>query len=898
MKESTIEKEIETDSSSEPKIKALLKNLDEIQPLPNAILEALNLSLNDDVDLESIARVIEADQALTLKFLKIANAASNTTSTLVSNIAQALPRLGLANVRFSLLGLIGRDFASLSEDSNQKLLQDIWAHSLACAVTAQLIAERTYPELKYEVFAAGILHDIGKNMITQALPDKYQEVLKYAEDNKTLSINAEHAVLNIDHAQVGKWLAQKWKLPENLINVIWLHHQPVDAIQFLDAEKEFIYIVMLADYLSHKIFFGQTFTQQYQAEYDKLPEKIGLSNQELDEISGEIASAYTERAVILDKDYKVGKVYEQTIKRANVKLSSMAVELEGNNRTLKKINKIARLSSNVATRISGAHVMQDVLDIMVDTFKIDSPYKVGFVYLVDTENRMLEGRYWVNSKQPNNFMCFLDSNNQPVWEGKYGNMPDGFSKIMATYSDRLPRKDIDQLIDEDISYFSPFYLAPISDEHICGEICIAPGTKAEFISSHEKAGLRQIARMATDTIRRIKLHEKLEKRSEDLSLALWKNQQINQQLVQHDRLAAVGQLAAGAAHEINNPLAIIYARSQLLHATEQEDKKKKDLMQMMEQIDRISGILTNLMDFARPSPPKLVDVNINTLLEKVTAFVKSGFRDKKIVIVNEFDPELPTIKADPSQLEQVFLNVSINARHAMEEKGGTLTISTKAGANGKTVKIKVTDEGQGIEAKNMDKIFDPFFTTKEEGKGTGLGLSTSYGIISNHFGNFDIKSDIGKGTTVTIDLPVDIESLSPKAKESIMSLKPKRKTTNPRILVVDDEMHIREIIKETLESENMTIDIASNGNEALEQLSEGKYDLMLMDIRMPVKDGLSVMSEISTWDNPVPTIIITGLATHEEMEEALSKGAYKCIRKPFHIKLLLKHIHEVLEKNK
>jgi CheY-like chemotaxis protein/two-component sensor histidine kinase len=397
---------------------------------------------------------------------------------------------------------------------------------------------------------------------------------------------------------------------------------------------------------------------------------------------------------------------------------------------------------------------------------------------------------------------------------------------------------------------------------------------------------------------RLRVYRELCRRADELSSALWKNRQFNLQLLQSERLAAVGQLAAGAAHEINNPLAIISARTQMIEAKENDDKKKRELRQIHDQIERISSILTNLMGFARPAPPSKKNVDINTLLDKVLDLVAPPMRKQNIRIERDFAGDIVLLHADAAQLEQVFLNFCINAQHAMEEKGGVLTVSTAAGPSSKWVEIVVQDTGVGIDKHCLAKVFDPFFTTKEQGKGTGLGLSTAYGIVTNHYGNIDIQSEPGQGTRISVSLPVltprEEQEKSQHINEQERDLVVKNTSARPRILVVDDEEHIRDILTETLTSQGCLVDVAENGKMGLETLSLHAYDLMLMDIRMPSYSGLDLLARIKNQISEMPVFVITGLASSEEMDKALELGATKCIRKPFHIKSLIQEIQSVV----
>ncbi|MFP4129086.1 MAG: response regulator, partial [Desulfonatronovibrio sp.] len=429
-----------------------------------------------------------------------------------------------------------------------------------------------------------------------------------------------------------------------------------------------------------------------------------------------------------------------------------------------------------------------------------------------------------------------------------------------------------------------------------GELCIF--LRKEFSASyrHNRAALTNISRIICSHLDRIALYNRLEKRTEELSQTLWKNRQMNLKLIQAERLGAVGQLAAGAAHEINNPLAIISARSQLLQLKEKDEKRKRELELISDQIDRISKILSNLMDFARPAPPSLQDADLHSVIDKVLELVENGYKKQGMSIEKKYSSDLVSIKADPNQLEQVFLNLFINAQHAMEKSGGKLTITTSLSQDKKNVSVRVEDQGEGISRENLKNIFDPFFTTKEEGKGTGLGLSTACGIINSHFGKLDITSQPGNGTQVSIELPVDIADLRPAFSDTRGIFSRADRKARPRILVVDDEEHIRDILRETLENEDMVVETADNGQDGLEKCVDQDFDLLLLDIKMPARDGLSLLREIRKADESLPVIIITGMASHEEMQEAIGHGNCKCVRKPFHIKTLLALIKESLEK--
>jgi two-component system NtrC family sensor kinase len=237
-------------------------------------------------------------------------------------------------------------------------------------------------------------------------------------------------------------------------------------------------------------------------------------------------------------------------------------------------------------------------------------------------------------------------------------------------------------------------------------------------------------------------------------------QQVHDQLVHAGKMAAIGELAAGVAHEINNPLTgVLTFSSLLLKKLDDNHPWKKDLETIVQQTSRCRNIVKGLLDFARQRKPDKKLSDINALLEKTLTLLEKQAPFQNIRILKEYGKEIPPVFIDGDQIEQVFMNIMLNAADAMAEKGGTLRIET-ALRDG-LVEVSFSDTGQGISKENIRKLFDPFFTTKQTGKGTGLGLAISYGIIQSHNGDITVESEVGKGSIFRVKLPVRSEPQTP-----------------------------------------------------------------------------------------------------------------------------------------
>jgi two-component system NtrC family sensor kinase len=230
-----------------------------------------------------------------------------------------------------------------------------------------------------------------------------------------------------------------------------------------------------------------------------------------------------------------------------------------------------------------------------------------------------------------------------------------------------------------------------------------------------------------------------------------------QQIMKSERLATLGQLAAGVAHEINNPLGAVLMYSHLsLEEMQAEDPRRKNIEKAVAEVTRCKDIVRGLLDFARQTEPKVEQSDANEILERTLALVENQALFQNVKITRDFYPSLPKAMMDGNQIQQVFTNIILNAAEAVGGEG-ELTIATRMTPDSKSVEIEFTDAGCGIPQENLQKIFDPFFTTKNAGRGTGLGLAVSYGIIARHRGAIDVTSEPGKGTTFIIRLPLGMK---------------------------------------------------------------------------------------------------------------------------------------------
>jgi len=291
------------------------------------------------------------------------------------------------------------------------------------------------------------------------------------------------------------------------------------------------------------------------------------------------------------------------------------------------------------------------------------------------------------------------------------------------------------------------------EERIVGTLNVSESARAKQFQEEDLRALMLFADQAALALEKAQLYRDSQRQLEKLLSVLDELGRTQAQLIHSEKLASLGVLAGGVAHEINNPLMVILGRTELMLMDQDlTDDAKKNLETICHETERIARIVQNLLTFSRKSrQEKIETVDVNDVLERTLMLSEHQLTVGNVHVHKEIDPNLPTIMANSGQLQQVFMNLIINAHHAMND-GGDLTVRTGTVPDDR-VFVEISDTGCGIAPEDINRIFDPFFTTKEEGKGTGLGLAVSRNIIDNHGGEIGVQSRLGLGTTFRLILP-------------------------------------------------------------------------------------------------------------------------------------------------
>ncbi|MBN2654047.1 MAG: PAS domain S-box protein [Nitrospirae bacterium] len=385
---------------------------------------------------------------------------------------------------------------------------------------------------------------------------------------------------------------------------------------------------------------------------------------------------------------------------------------------------------------------------------------------------------------------------------------------------------------------------------------------------------------------------------------------LEEQLRQSQKMEAVGLLAGGIAHDFNNILTAIMGYGSLVRSRLEEDSPLLEHMNyILSSGTKAANLIQSLMAFSRKQPVSLKPVDINSAITKIQKMLSRLLRedirlDLKLSGKNAFT------MADEGQLDQVLVNFSTNSRDAMPS-GGTLTIETDVVdvdenfANtfllekpGRYVKISVADTGKGIEKDKISHIFEPFFTTKPVGKGTGLGLAMVFGIVKQHNGCITVDSEVDKGTIFTIYLPaIDSSYYVDSYTQEFESFDEMQ--GRETVIVAEDNLELRNLVREILTASGYNILVAENGKKAVEMYreNEGKVDLLLLDVLMPEMNGKDAYDEITTSGGSIKTIFMSGYTADVISQKGIIKGEMDFLQKPLTPYSLLKKVRDVLDRN-
>ena len=374
---------------------------------------------------------------------------------------------------------------------------------------------------------------------------------------------------------------------------------------------------------------------------------------------------------------------------------------------------------------------------------------------------------------------------------------------------------------------------------------------------------------------------------------------IYHQLLQAEKMAALGQTISGVAHELNNPLATILSWAERLsQRTGLDEPLRRGLETILGESERAARIVRNLLTFARKRQTTRAMVDVNQVVRETLALRAYEQRVSNIAVIDALAAGLPQVFADGYQIQQVLLNLVINAEQAMLSANGRgiLVVRTWHDVDQESVALEVNDDGPGIPEEVQPKIFDPFFTTKEVGKGTGLGLTVAYAIVHEHGGRIRLESRPGVGASFYVEVPISGGKLPPAPITAQRSAQAVDAVAGAFVLVVEDEAPLAAAVADALGDAGYLVEHASNGEEALVRIRAQAFDAVICDLKMPRVDGKAFYKTLSALTPGLArrVIFVTGDVAGTDAETFLEQSGCRWLAKPFRLGELLRVLREVL----
>jgi len=743
------------------RIELILRQLDALPTLPAVAARLLQLTADEQADAHEVVRLVTSDPALTAKVLSLCRAADKGVRHEVITVERAVVLLGFTTIRNTVLSLkVFEHFGPASPkarpadelaDANEPEPFDragLWTHALAVGILAELVAkahpgqEDLSPD---QAFVCGLLHDIGKLALDQVLPRSYARVVEVCKNKRCSIAEVERQIVGIDHHTAGKRLAEHWGLPHVIQDCIWLHGSPYEALPNL-AHRRMIGLVALCDAIVRRQMLGFSGSQIVAIDTDQLVERLGLSAKAVESATAELYGELEQRGQAMGlHDTPSHQVLMASIQKANEALGRLNTQLETRNRQVAGQSRVLETIAAFHASASPGRRVQDVLDAVMESAR--ALFGQGF-YAVLCPSRTPENREeWLIGQRPND------------------DKPTHYQAVdPAPSAPDLTELDANQPIGMNLMGLLPWISDYLVDAEDLRNVKLLPltsgwGMAALLIHDREQVPAWQVLHPVLATwgaaIAAAAQHDGARQLGEELNDANRALAEVQDQLLRTESMARLGEMAAGAAHEMNNPLAVIAGRSQLLSMSLAQGTREQHAAQVIyQESHRLSDLITALHMFSNPPTPECRPVEMLGLLDDVVRAVKQARskRERSAEVSMTIKDALPIVYCDPPQVARAVTELLLNA--VQSNPKSAVHLSAKVDAANEAVAVRVVDDGDGMDGRTLSHAFDPFFSAKPAGRQVGMGLSRAQQLIAAHGGRIDLTSQPGKGTTAMLTLPI------------------------------------------------------------------------------------------------------------------------------------------------
>lgn len=760
--------ELENKRSKSKKIELIIQQLNGLPTLPAVAARLLQITVRNDTQAHEVVQLIESDPALASRIITMSTRAGTGIKKQSASLSKAVVLLGFDAVRNAVLSI--KVFEALGGPQHKPESDfdrtAFWKHSLAVACAAKLliphIDRRVDPE---EAFLCGLLHDMGKVALDACLPKSFARVVQLTDSSRGNIAEIEQKILGIDHTVVGKRLAEKWDLPESIKETVWLHHHYAQAIPDAVKHRSIVQAVHIADILAREQRIGYSGNHYIANSAVSVAAEFGCAPEHIDQIARSLREQISDRGTLLGLDeMNPDQLYHEALGDANRELGDLNLRLQQQNRVLTQRSLYFELLNELGDNLTANQSVVDVCRLIADLWQQKMKLGHSAVYAVESDELIIEGAVKLKGDADPTVFLVDQSDDPDIVEHpeQQRRFNSGFDVFPAGESHNWFFEQVAPMFDIANTVMIPLRRG---NELVGGMLWEQQDAIRHY--QGQRTQLEAFAAAAALAIRQAQRHQEQLRLSEQLAQSNQLLHEAQKEIVQKRSLAAVGEMACGAAHEVNNPLAVIVGRSQLL-ASSENDPQRKEILETISQCGQeVAKIVTEMLEFAKPTMPQPTNVSVEELIRSAVEKLTESAEKDNVQFQIELNDFIPDVFVDDEQMTSALQELLANAVESYQGQGGAVWIKGHYNDLDKDLIIEIVDRGCGMVETTVQKAFDPFFSQRPAGRGRGLGLSRSNRYIEENRGRLLLSSEPGQGSIARLRLPV-----SDHAENHQMSLEP------------------------------------------------------------------------------------------------------------------------------
>jgi len=735
-----------TSRSKSKRVELILQQLNSLPTLPAVAARLLRITSRSSTQASEVVRLIESDPSLASRIMTLVTRGPSRLRPRTASISKAVVLLGFEAVRNAVLSIKVFETLAHSSGDDAELVEQaqLWKHSLATACAAKMLAEHIDADIDpEEVFLCGLLHDMGKVALYAVLPKSFARVLQVTETTMGNIAQVERKIIGVDHTIAGKRLAERWRLPEEVIETVWLHHEGIGLLPEAVTKRALVEIVHVADVL---VRIGYSGNHDMPESAAALAQQLGCPPKQCERISRKLCSEVSERAAIIGLDeIAPQELYHQALAEANRELGQLNERLQQQNQRLQYRSDYFRLLQALSDSLEANTSVADACGLIADIWQRHSLCARAAAYILESDEMLIEGAIKSAPREPpTTFVVDLPQhllhNNKHI---------GGFAVRIAGSDDSWFFEQVGPDFAMDKTLMMPLQNGQEGSAVLLWQTEHTPADYQE-----QMVEMQAFAAGAALALQQRREQDRQSVLAEQLAQVNQLLQQSQNELLRQESFAKVGELACGAAHEMNNPLAVVVGRAQLL-ADAEEDAERKQMLETIARHGRqASDIITEMLDFAQPPAPQPCCVSPSQIVNDAVAAVGEKSRQRNVTLEPQLPDDLPDVFVDARQIVAAIVELLANAIDAYGDAAGSICITGSYDAYQEMVLLEIEDLAGGMDPETLRKALDPFFSARPAGRGRGLGLSRSERLLECNAAKLTLTSEKGRGTTARVLLPL------------------------------------------------------------------------------------------------------------------------------------------------